>query len=99
VARREFWLTLAAPHVTLDAMKIDPALLQAALAGYENQLARIDEAIVEIRRTLEQTGRQTGDAAPAPRRARRKLSRAARARIADAQKKRWAAYKKAKGQS
>jgi len=93
LARGELWLTLAAPHVTLDAMNADPALLRAALVGYENRLAHINEAIVEIRNALA----QTGDPAPAPPRVKRKLSRAARARIAAAQKRRLAEYKKSKG--
>ena len=85
-------------------MTVDPDLLQAALVGYEDKLARIKEAITEIRRSLAQTAKgkaagPTTDAGPAPRRARRKLSRAARARIAAAQKKRWAEYKKSKGNS
>jgi len=60
--------------------------------GYEDKLAKIDEAIVEIRHALEQMGRPAAEATP--QRKRRKLSRAARARIAAAQKKRWAEYKK-----
>jgi hypothetical protein len=80
-------------------MKADPALLQAALYGYENKLARINEAILEIRRELRQSAGVAGvttSSAPAaaPRRGRRKLSAAARGRIAAAQKKRWAEYKK-----
>lgn len=73
-------------------MKTDPALLRAALVGYEDKLARIDAAISEIRHALEQMGRPAAEGTP--RRARRKMTRAARARIAAAQKKRWAEYKK-----
>jgi len=91
---------ISAWHVTLDPMKADPALLQAALYGYENKLAQINEAISEIRRELRQSAAAAASAssapATAPRRGRRKLSAAARARIAAAQKKRWAEYKKNK---
>ena len=102
IGRGEFWLSVVTPHVTLDPMNVDSALLQAALVGYENKLARINEAIAEIRRSLGQTAGEAADAAPAapaPRRRRRKLSSAARARISAAQKKRWAVYKKSKGKS
>src|ERR1051325_3639913 len=105
MARCKFRRLLPARHVTLDAMKADPALLQAALVGYESKLAQINEAISEIRRELRQAHGATPGATPsvstaatatAPRRARRKLSAAARARIAAAQKKRWTEYKKNK---
>lgn len=93
-ARREFWLTLLPQHATLDAMKADPALLNAALVGYQSRLTEINQAISEIRRELA----PTGEAKPVPaKRARRKMSRASRQRIAAAQRKRWAEYKKARG--
>lgn len=74
-------------------MTLDPALLRAALIGYENQLAQIDKAMAEIRRQLKTAG--SGSPAPAKERG-RAMSAAARKRIAAAQKKRWAAYRKAK---
>ena len=75
-------------------MTVDPALLRAALIGYENQLAQIDKAMAEIRRQLRATGSSTN---PAPEKEhRRGMSAAARKRIAAAQKKRWAAYRKSK---
>jgi hypothetical protein len=74
-------------------MNMDPALLRAALIGYENQLAQIDKAMADIRRQL----RLTGSAGTAPAQpGRRAMSAAARKRIAAAQKKRWAAYRKNK---
>ena len=82
-------------HVKLDPMKADPALLQAALVGYESQLTRINQAIAEIRQKLGQ--KEETVEAPAKRRRRKKMSRSARQRIAAAQKKRWAEYKKSKG--
>jgi multidrug resistance efflux pump len=74
-------------------MTLDPALLRAALIGYENQLAEIEKAIAELRRKLKIAS--PGVAAPV-KTGRRGMSAAARRRIAAAQKKRWAAYRKAK---
>ena len=74
-------------------MTLDPALLRAALIGYENQLAEIEKAMTELRRKLRITS--PGAAGPA-KTGRRGMSAAARRRIAAAQKKRWAAYRKAK---
>lgn len=93
---RQLWLNLLAPHVTLDAMKADPALLEAALVGYQSRLTQINQAISEIRRRLSQKDETVE---PPVKPARRKMSRAARKRIAAAQKKRWADYKKSKGGS
>jgi hypothetical protein len=72
----------------------DPEVLRAALAGYQQELSIIEQKMEEIRREL------GGRASAAPKRSpvqgeRRVLSAAARKRIAIAQKKRWAAYKKA----
>jgi hypothetical protein len=76
------------------------ALLEAALEGLQLQRSRIDEQIAEVRRLL---GRRTSTARGAaiaqsigfrPPRARRALSAAARKRIAAAQKRRWAEYRK-----
>lgn len=77
----------------------DPALLQAALDGLEAQKARIEQQIGQVRHLLGQRrpgtnsrdGRQSG---AAPERKARELSPAARKRIAAAQKKRWADYRK-----
>jgi len=74
-------------------MTLDPALLRAALIGYENQLAQINQAMADIRRQLKITG--STDPAPAKER-KRGMSAAARKRIAAAQKKRWAEYRKSK---
>lgn len=78
-------------------MANDTSLLQAALVGYQNQLTEIDRAMADIRKRL--GGRVNGAQAthaPARSTARRTLSPAARKRIADAQKKRWAAFHKQK---
>jgi hypothetical protein len=78
----------------------DPAFLSAALEGLVMQKSRIEAQIAEVKRLLGH-----GKAAPvaaaqaeAPAKTkggRRKMSAAARKRIADAQKKRWAEYRKA----
>jgi hypothetical protein len=77
----------------------DPALLQAALDGLEAQKARIEQQIANVRQLLGQ--RRSGTSAKngrqadaAPDRKARELSPAARKRIAAAQKKRWADYRK-----
>ena len=77
----------------------DPALLQAALDGLEAQKARIEQQIAEVRQLLGQRrpGTHSKDArqsSAAPERKPRELSSAARKRIASAQKKRWADYRK-----
>jgi hypothetical protein len=71
----------------------DSELLKAALVGYEHERAVIVEKIAEIRRQLGGRGAvtpSTNGAKPA-----RQMSAAARSRIAEAQRKRWAAYRKA----
>jgi hypothetical protein len=66
------------------------ALLEAALEGLKNQRSRIDQQIAEVEQML---GRRRGRPALAATR-KRELSPAARKRIAAAQKKRWAEYRK-----
>jgi hypothetical protein len=81
-------------------------LLTAALEGLELQKQRIDEQIQEVRSLLGKTparrGRPPGSTnggsannGPSTKRAR--LSTAARKRIAAAQKRRWAEYRKSAG--
>ena len=75
----------------------DPATLAMALVGYEIEKQKVEEKIREIRAQL--AGQKAGAAAPAPAktggpRRRRPLSAAARKRIADAQRKRWAEHRK-----
>ena len=81
-------------------------ILEAALQGLEAQRQKLDEQISEVRSLL---GRRVGrppkagageakasTASAAPRK-RRGLSEEARKRIAAAQKKRWAAFRKSQG--
>jgi hypothetical protein len=65
-----------------------------ALVGYEAQREQIAQKIADLQKQLGQVSAvSTTNGAAKPR---RKLSAAARKSIADAQKKRWAAYKKQK---
>jgi hypothetical protein len=80
------------------------SLLNAALEGLELQKQRIEEQIREVRTRLGLTsgrrGRPPGPAAAkAPKKSAgpRTLSEAARKRIAAAQKRRWAEYRKSSG--
>jgi len=74
-------------------------ILNAALEGLELQKARLEAQIAEVRTRLRQpraTGISSAPAATAAKKP-RSMSAAARRRISDAQKKRWAAYHKEKG--
>jgi len=65
---------------------MDAGTLQAALVGYRLRLAEIDKKMAEIRTEL---GSKPSNSQPLLRKERR-LSPAARKRISDAQKLRWA---------
>ena len=74
----------------------DTSLLTAALVGYAQQKGEIEAKIAQIKTALggrRATGpdSQGGDIPSKPR-----MSAAARKRIAQAQRKRWAAYRKGK---
>ena len=86
------------------AIQLDTATLQAALVGYQQQLETIQQKMAEIRRSLGKSvsapaAKGNGAAAPAagaktaPRRHR--MSEEGRARIAAAQRARWAKSKRA----
>lgn len=78
----------------------DPSLLAAALEGLELQRKRIEDQMAMVRGLL--SGRKSTPTASAPAhsagptRRKRVLSEEARLRIAAAQKKRWAAFRKGK---
>ena len=80
---------------------MDAATLQAALAGYRQQLNEIEQKMAELRRRLGQrtsgaTARSTSPATPAKRRTRKhRMSEEGRERIAAAQRARWAKAKRA----
>jgi len=73
--------------------KLTTEIITAAVEGFEQQKLRIDAQIAELRQML--TGSHTATAAtPEPTKPkRRNMSAAARKRIGDAQRKRWAASK------
>lgn len=80
---------------------MDNSIYQAALEGLELQKQRIDDQIKQVRAHLAGTGKAK-KAAPAPATAtvkagpakkRRKLDAAAKKRISEAQKKRWATFR------
>jgi hypothetical protein len=73
--------------------KLDNEILAAAIEGFEAQKKHIDTQIAEIRQKLGGGGAEPA-ATPGPGRKRRKMSAAGRKRIAEAQRKRWAASRK-----
>jgi hypothetical protein len=75
---------------TLD----DPLVLQAALEGLTLQKQRIEEQMREIRTQLGRRPKPSPDAPPTTNGRKRNLSPEARKRIATAQKRRWAEYRK-----
>jgi hypothetical protein len=86
------------------AIQLDTPTLQAALVGYQQQLETIQQKMAEIRRSLGKSASvpatkgngvaaHTGAVKAAPRRHR--MSEEGRARIAAAQRARWAKSKRA----
>ena len=74
--------------------KLTTEILTAAIDGFEMQKTRIDARIAEIRQMLDGGSQSTAVTSELQRRKRRKISRAGRAAIAAAQRKRWAESKK-----
>ena len=77
-------------------IKHDKSLLEAALVGYNHELARLQNIIAGIQARLGVKGGARA-AATVTRRKRKPMSAASRKRIAAAQKRRWADYRKKKG--
>jgi hypothetical protein len=80
-------------------MVLDAATLQAALVGYQAERDRIKAAIADLEQRLGKKGdgrRRAGAASTekAAKRNRSRMSAEGRARIAEAQRKRWATLKK-----
>ena len=75
--------------------KLANEIIIAAIEGFESQKAQIDAQIAELRQMLSGRPAETAVAPKPARRKRRKMSAAGRARIAEAQRKRWAESKKA----
>jgi hypothetical protein len=86
------------------SLPLDTGTLQAALAGYQQQLEHIEARMAEVRRQLRAgagTGKSTAAGKAAPARAvrgsrKQRMSAEGRARIAEAQRARWAKVKGAK---
>ena len=73
----------------MPTRKMTPDIVTAAIDGFELQKKRIDAQIDDLRQALTGDGAH-GVGAPEPVRRKRTMSAAARKRIADAQRKRWA---------
>jgi hypothetical protein len=72
--------------------KLNAEIIVAAIEGFESQKRRIDTQIGELRAMLS-GGRTEGTVAPESSQPKRKVSAAARRRMAEGQKNRWAAIK------
>lgn len=73
--------------------QIDPAVLQAALEGLEHRRAEVDQNIAAVKKMLRSGGPRAAAPAKPPAKPRRKMSGAARKRIAEAQRRRWAEFR------
>jgi peptidoglycan hydrolase CwlO-like protein len=75
------------------ALRLDNSTLQAALVGYQRQLEEIESKMAELRRRL---GHAPAAANTTTKGRRHRMSAEGRARIAAAQRARWAKFKKKK---
>ena len=75
--------------------KLTPEIITDAILGFEEQKRHIDTQIAELRSEMSGVPAEPAAKPEAPKGKRRKMSAAARVRIAEAQRKRWAASKKA----
>jgi len=80
--------------IAMPTHKLTPEIINAAILGFEEQKLRIDAQITELRAMLPGGRTETAAAPEVPKGKRRKMSAAARKRIGDAQRKRWAESKK-----
>jgi hypothetical protein len=84
-------------------MQINRAIIEAAIVGFEQQKRQIDETIAELRTQLNgsaeaKAGRKAKAAEIAPARRKHTISAEGRARIAAAQRRRWAVQQKQKAE-
>jgi hypothetical protein len=77
----------------MPTQKVTAKILAAAIEGFESQKGRIDEQIAQVRQMLDGDRKDSAGAPEVPKGDRRKMSAAARKRISDAQRKRWAESK------
>jgi hypothetical protein len=80
--------------IPMPTQKLTAKILAAAIEGFETQKRRIDEQIAEIRQMLDGDHSEPAATPKVPKGKRRTMSAAARERIAEAQRKRWADSKK-----
>src|SRR5450759_2685666 len=73
--------------------KLTNEIITAAIVGFEAQKTRIDDQIAELRAMLSGSSAEPAATPEVPKGKRRKMSAAARKRIGDAQRKRWAESK------
>jgi hypothetical protein len=79
----------------MTKQKLTRPIIEAAILGFESQREKLAQQVTELRAMLD-GGPKESAATPEPaKRKRRKMSAAGRKAIADAQRKRWAASKKA----
>lgn len=76
------------------ALQLDRATMEAALLGYQRQLEEIQSKMAELRRRLGGKGPAPAVASPGKSPRKHRMSAEGRARIAAAQKARWAKFKK-----
>ena len=79
--------------VLMPTPKFTAEIINAAIGGFEQQKLRIDAQIAELRAMLHRGPTATAATPTAPKGKRRKMNAAARKRMSDAQRKRWAASK------
>ena len=83
------------------SISLDKATLEAALVGYQQHLQQIEAKMADLRRMIGHTnsgrgpGRQARATRPLTRKQKHRMSPEGRARIAAAQRARWAKAKKA----
>lgn len=82
------------PSATMP-QKLTPEFIAAAIDGFQEQKKRIDDQIAELRQMLGASSGDEGAAPPRPTTKRRARSALVRARMAAAQRKRWAAKRTA----
>ena len=81
----------------MPLQKLTTDIITAAIDGFEAQKKRIDAQIADLRQALTGNG-VSAVATSEPVHRKRKMDAAARKRIADAQRKRWAAMREGSGQ-
>jgi hypothetical protein len=77
-------------HDLTMAKTLTTEIINAAIDGYEAQKVRIDAQIAELRAMLPDGSIEAASATVRPGQKRRRISAAGRARIAEAQRQRWA---------